>query len=64
MLEDVLKGVTDWLVSLRNDSTDLYLLLMFIMLITATRKVLKTAFFVIITVILTGLFVYVTFIRI
>lgn len=64
MPEDVLKGITDWLASLRNDSTDLYLFLLFIMLITATKKILKTAFFIIISVILIGLFVYVTFIRI
>ena len=64
MPEDVLKGITDWLESLRNDSTDLYLFLLFIMLITTTKKILKTAFFIIISVILIGLYVYVTFIRI
>ena len=64
MPEEVLKGITDWLESIRNDRTDLYLLLLFIMLITATKKILKTAFLIIISVILIGLFVYVTFIRI
>ena len=64
MPEEVLKGITDWLESIRNDRTDLYLLLLFIMLITATKKILKTAFFIIISVILIGLYVYVTFIRI
>ena len=64
MPEDVLKGITDWLESLRNDSTDLYLFLLFIMLITTTKKILKTAFFIVISVILIGLYVYVTFIRI
>lgn len=63
MLEQTIEWLTEWVGTLKNDNTDMYFILLGMALLTATHKVLKRVFFIIIALILISLFIYVRFIR-